>query len=186
MRSTPLQLLVTFIAAAVAAGLFVHRGLPPEKGLFTAVTDGDRTEMARSVRWGADPNAWRSCSLPPLHFAVVWCSDEAVEALLDLGTDPNATVRGSPPLLLAAGQRGSRRKARALLLHGAAVNQVGPGKDTPLHSAAFWGHKDIVRLLLDHGAEVNARDQRGYTPLGEAIRGDPDVLALLRKHGGTE
>jgi len=186
MRSTPLQLLVTFIAAGVAAGIFIHCGPLPEKSLFHAVSDADRTEIVRCLRWGADLNEWRYRNWPPLHYAVIHCSDEAVEVLLDLGADPSAVAGGQTPLLLAAGKKESYHKAQALLLHGADVNRIGPGKDTPLHSAAFWEHKDTVQLLLDHGAEVNARDERGYTPLGEAILRDPDVLALLREHGATE
>jgi len=187
MRSTPFQLLVTFVAAGVAAGLAVRPGLPPEKELLAAVTDADRTGIVRCLHWGEDLNEWRFCHWPPLHYAIIHCSDESVEVLLELGADPNATSRTRmTPLLLATAKRGSYRKARALVLGGAEVNRPGTGRDTPLHSAAFWGHEDIVRLLLDHGADVNARDERGYTPLGEAIRGDPDVLALLREHGATE
>jgi ankyrin repeat protein len=42
-------------------------------------------------------------------------------------------------------------------------------------------------MLLAGGAEVNPRDDRGRTPLYYALGADdPELVALLRAHGGTE
>ena len=57
---------------------------------------------------------------------------------------------------------------------------------TPLHYAAR-GHKNVAELLLDNGADVNAKDKHGNTPLHKAtLRGNKDIVELLRKHGAKE
>jgi ankyrin repeat protein len=44
-----------------------------------------------------------------------------------------------------------------------------------------------IRVLLAAGAEVNARDQMGNTPFHYAqMIARPDIVELLREHGGTE
>lgn len=56
-----------------------------------------------------------------------------------------------------------------------------------LFGAAHWGRKGVVELLLAKGAEVNAKDNKGVTPLHEAmIEGRNEVAELLRQYGGHE
>jgi len=54
MRSVRLQLLVTFIATAVAAGMLLHRGPPPSMDLFDAAYYGDTAQVLRHIQWGSD------------------------------------------------------------------------------------------------------------------------------------
>jgi ankyrin repeat protein len=59
---------------------------------------------------------------------------------------------------------------------------------TPLHAAVLNRHKDVAELLLASNADVNAQVPIvGLTPLLIAAGGGyPDVVKLLRQHGGQE
>ncbi len=59
MKSVKLQLLVTLVAVAVAAGFFICRGLPPETMLHDAAYYGDAEQALRNIAWGVDADcAW--------------------------------------------------------------------------------------------------------------------------------
>ena len=53
-----------------------------------------------------------------------------------------------------------------------------------MFNAVYYGHKEIVELLIASGADVNTRDKDGDTPLDLAIKRNPEIAELLRKHGG--
>ena len=57
------------------------------------------------------------------------------------------------------------------------------------HYAAFIGDKEIVELLIAKGADVNSKSKafnQTQTPIDAANNGlnQPDIIELLRKHGG--
>ncbi len=55
---------------------------------------------------------------------------------------------------------------------------------SPLHRAADFGEKEFVKLFLDHHMDVNAKDNRGRTPLFDAIEKDHvDVVKILIASG---
>ncbi len=60
------------------------------------------------------------------------------------------------------------------------------GGATPLLWAAWGGHKEIVELLISKGADVNTKADDGTTPLdmANAVKPNPFIIDLIRKHGG--
>ena len=79
---------------------------------------------------------------------------------------------------------------RWLLHHGAdvGVRRQGYMCWTSLHTAAANSRLVAVQVLLDHNADVNARNEKGNTPLYEALCFKPeemitDVVRLLLEHG---
>ena len=65
------------------------------------------------------------------------------------------------------------RSKRKALLEGVSVDRHFREfpQDTPLHLAAMYGHAEVVELLLSCGRVMaNKVDNRGYTPLHNAVR----------------
>lgn len=62
-----------------------------------------------------------------------------------------------------------------------AVNgKIGPA----LTSASYGGHKEIVEFLLNTGANINVRDDKGTTPLMNAVIGEKvEIVKLLLERG---
>jgi ankyrin repeat protein len=117
-----------------------------------------------------------------------------VKLLLEYKADPNALDPVRPVLFHALRYPAI---ARILLEAGADANTpVTFGYDEPysagtyslLHEAARLGQVESAKLLLAHGARVNAKAGDGRTPLSWAKeRGDcPEMIKLLREHGGSE
>ena len=92
---------------------------------------------------------------------------------------------GLTPLHLAA-WKGHADVVKFLLDQGADPNVVENSGDTPLHYAASWGFVDCARLLLSRGAEVNMRNRDGQTPLSRVSAPKPEIVELLRRHGGVK
>ena len=88
------------------------------------------------------------------------------------------------PLALAA-FFGFPETVRLLLARGADASQVArnPMKIQALHSAVT-GSFDSVKLLVDAGAPVNGKQDKGWTPLHEAVnRNDLEMTRYLVAHG---
>ncbi len=85
-----------------------------------------------------------------------------------------------------AANEGNIEAVKQHIAAGTDVNAKDIQGYTPLHHAANGGHKEIADLLIANGADVNAKsDWRLATPLDAAIsRKHPEIIALLRKHGG--
>ena len=98
--------------------------------------------------------------------------------------------RPTPSNLIAAIRISDLEGVRRALDDGADVNEPdmhGHG-GLPLRTACFEGDAAIVRELLQHGANPNAEASDGP---GAALRlalrrGHPEIVALLRQHGGLE
>ncbi|MGQ0702709.1 MAG: ankyrin repeat domain-containing protein [Gemmatimonadales bacterium] len=90
-------------------------------------------------------------------------------------------------VLSAAVRRGDVAMARLLLEHGADPNlpEEGAPRGLSLWIAVHDRQRDLVRLLLAHGADPNAEVDSSGTPMLMAKR-DPELLELLRRHGGHE
>ena len=111
---------------------------------------------------------------------------ERVAELLD--QDPSQVNAysgdGFYPLGLAA-FFGHPETVRVLLARGADVAQAArnPMRVQALH-AAVTGSFDSVKLLVEAGAPVNAQQDKGWTPLHEAVnRGDLEMTRYLLAHG---
>jgi uncharacterized protein len=88
------------------------------------------------------------------------------------------------PLALAA-FFGHAETVRLLLARGADPAQAArnPMKIQALHSAVT-GSLESVKLLVEAGAPVNAKQDKGWTPLHEAVnRGDVEMTRYLLDHG---
>ena len=147
----------------------------------------------------------------PLHEAATEAHKEVVELLIASGADANAKdYGGDTPLDVAeddeiitllrkhggkhgtihgAARGGDIEAVKEFLATGTDVNAKASWTDridwTPLHEAASIGHKEIVELLIAEGADVNEKNNKGITPLDDAISNRrTEIINLLRKHGG--
>ena len=152
------------------------------------------------LQHGADVDIQGTEEQTPLHTAIGWDSDAAVDAvqfLLKHGADVNAHQRnGSTPLHHAAA-KGNSEIVRMLLRHGKTplhrlpnltregrhldpsplplnngvdVNSRDRVDATPLHYASRNRNLDAVQVLLDQGADINAVNNSDQTPLHVAFR----------------
>jgi ankyrin repeat protein len=90
--------------------------------------------------------------------------------------------------LYDAVRSGDYLKVLALLEAGADANEAGGRPNAPpLFAAVTRSYFEITRLLLDWKAEVNVhnRSHRGRTPLHEAAKGSPEIIALLVDRGAS-
>lgn len=190
MRSTRGQLLVTLAATLVAAGFFVHRGLPPHEALFDAVYAEDCCQVRRALAWGADPDGsqlqwgWRSIavfdmgqlSYAPLHWAVEKRRTDIVTLLLDAGADVNVKAGCWYELRpVDVNEKGWARGQTWVLLGS---------ERTALHMAAQQGDEATVAALVAAGAQVNAEDKDGVAPVDLAVSGGHEaIVKFLREHG---
>lgn len=63
---------------------------------------------------------------------------------------------------------------------GLDIHVVDEEKRTPLHTAAFFGRYDMACALLNRGAACNKRDDKGHTPLHDAV--NPIFVELSAEH----
>ena len=88
------------------------------------------------------------------------------------------------PISIAA-ERDDLEMVRLLLQHGADPNlpEEGAPRGGALWTAVYHRRREMARLLVKHGADPNAMVESSGTPVGQARR-DPELLELLRAHGG--
>jgi len=153
---------------------------------------------------GADVNAVAAGGWTPLMYAAIGRehSAEIADVLIKNGANLEATnSKGETALRIAARQgapgapvaellkaKNARPDIFSVLNDAAAMKKMlkaDPGlirlRDararTPLHAAAEDGFKDAVVLLVQNGADLEVIDDRGYPPLGWAIRARHDDVA---------
>ena len=154
--------------------------------LNSAAVKGRNQIVKLLIEKGADLNAGT-----PLIYAATDGHMEVIELLIANGADVNAKANdqlGGTALHMTA-NLGHKKVVELLVAAGADVNAKMLHGMTPLHFAA--NNKGIAKFLIDKGADVNAKlndgPHNGSTPLDFANvpnLGDPEIAALLRKHGG--
>lgn len=174
MRCYLLMSLLAWIACGCAPGIHDLAGR------------GDVVQL--ECRLARDPglvNARGRLGKTPLHYAVTYGLDTALEVLLAHGADINAQDdTGLTPLHVAV-MLNRRRAARFLLDHQADLHTTDHFGDTPLHTAALFGQADMAACLLEAGAASDARNREGLTPLDLAQRErKAAVVELLRSSPG--
>jgi ankyrin repeat protein len=181
MRRFALQTLTAVLLSATASAAFAQAEIAD------AASKGNRAEIERLVKRGADVNAQQADGATALQWAAYRGDAKLAELLLKAGAKPGlANHDGATPLWLAAA-RGDAAVIQALLKSGADANEQLPLGRRPLMLAARSGNVEAVHALLDHGADVNASEtERGTTALMQAAdQGHADVLKELIQHGAS-
>jgi len=178
--------------------------------LYQVVRDQDVNSVRLLVECGADVNKGNERGHTPLHVAMKWEPEHALDIakiLISNGADVNAGIKnelvpdgyvdtseGKTPLHNAAGIwlfdddleiHSKIALVKLLLSHGANVNAKDGFGQTPLFKALYTGHIDVMELLIDHGADVNAKNKMdGGTVLHDAAYdGDLESVKFLVSHG---
>jgi ankyrin repeat protein len=196
----------TELPFAKAARISIHEAA--EDGNIEAV----KQHIAAGTDLNAKNEVARGVGETPLHKAAGEGRKKVAELLIANGADVDASSGGMTPLHKAA-TRGEKEIVELLITAGADVNAKINGVVTPLDWARIGRHTEISDLLRKHGgksgaeysiqyaittgnieavkqhiaagADVNAKTKRGDTPLDTAIsRKHPEIVNLLRKHGG--
>jgi len=173
-----MKYLIITIAAVVLVGcgpsIFIHK----------AADEGNIEVMKQHLAAGMDVNAKDEDGCTPLHYAY---TKEIAELIIENGADVNAKDDGGGTPLNAAALSGHKEIVELLIAKGADVN-VMRFDGTPLHLAAAIGHKEIIEILITKGADVNSKSKAfNQTPIDAANNefiNQPDIVELLRKHGG--
>ncbi|XP_048548182.1 poly [ADP-ribose] polymerase tankyrase-1-like [Triticum urartu] len=178
------------VDAAVDAGKDDER----RRLLLDAAVDGNLDLLARMAlellppapsATGADAAAgvWSTCGRA-LHLAATNGRTDVCRYLVqDLGIPVDAlSDERETPLLLAA-TFGHTATAAWLLERGASPRATDVDGETPLHWAAYNGDRDLAMLLLCKGADVGAANPRGTALHVPAMRGCPQVIRVLLRHG---
>ncbi len=91
-----------------------------------------------------------------------------VAAYLALGIDVNAGDGGRMALMKAV-EKNNLPLIRCLIAAGADPEARDRDGDTALHTAANWKHLEALRLLDAYGACPNTVNQKGFSPLSQAV-----------------
>jgi len=156
MKSVRLQLLVTLLAAAVAAGFFIHRGPLPTTSWTDAIYAVDAEALKRNLRWGVDPNA-----LYPMDDIGPSYPEKRMGTLLHSLVLDRPLYGGD---WMDASEHENRMRvgiARLLLQYGADPDALDSEGMRPAHLAVQRADPAMVRLLVEKGTNVDAYSTNG-------------------------
>ncbi|WP_264686539.1 ankyrin repeat domain-containing protein [Wolbachia endosymbiont (group B) of Rhopobota naevana] len=155
-----------------------------DKGLLTAVQDGDLNKVEGLANRGASLDTKDNNDWILLHFAASSNKFDIVKFLLDKNANIKAKdVYGNTPLHVAA-QYDSKLEIVEFLLdkNASGINDVNNNGSTPLHLAIQGNKPSTVKLLLNKGANINAKDKDGKTPLDLAVQeGYTDIVQIIEQ-----
>ena len=100
----------------------------------------------------------------PMHYAVFYKQDNALDMLLEAGADVNAADNTGMTALHTAAWMG-RKETLWLLAHGADLTQRDVFGDRPSHTAAIHDQVGVLRALFKAGDTLTERNNAGLTPL---------------------
>ncbi|OLN87909.1 putative ankyrin repeat protein-like protein 3 [Colletotrichum chlorophyti] len=133
---------------------------------------------------GADPNAtglmgkgilWSMLQNKEMDEAI---KADLVRAMLDRGADPNQVDNWGESIMSLVVTLGDTELLRTFLIHGGSPNKKIKDDTFLLYAIDRRRHED-VKLLLAHGADPNATDNKGRTPLLEALQTNDSALVQL-------
>src|ERR1035438_776820 len=113
---------------------------------------------------------------------------DMIPFLIDHGANVNVLdPEGVSPLADAA-SRGYLDAVALLLAHGARLDQPNTKSGaTALNEGAYYGHTAVVQFLLRFNPDLGVRDNRGFSPLENAVRmGKEDAAVALLNAEPTE
>jgi ankyrin repeat protein len=152
---------------------------------------------------GADPNAKVKHGNTPLIEAATNGDAQLIQLLIQNSADVNAHGSGGKTALMSASFLSNADALKVLIENNADLEAVDNEGWTALMHASYhlyptnsnqwqgyFGSNPIstIRHLLESGAEPNAKNNDGKTVLRLVMEkhDDPEVIALLTKHGATE
>ena len=168
MKSLRLILATTTIAVVVSAVFLAWLGPPPQKGLWEAIHQDDRTEVVRNLRWLRGVNVRGAGFVTPLHWAAVVPSAELAAWLVAQGANVNAIDGNKESPLNWAAREGRLAAVEVLLAGGADPNGGSSYRGGALHIV-------VRRLQMQL---LNRSQVHPYS--GRLIIPDEDLLAMVR------
>ena len=151
------------------------------ESLSKAAEHGSSKCVSLILEAGGDPNVM-------LRHLALQCADqpwlqERFKILIQAGADVN-TPQGVEALMIASA-KGLDKVVHALIDTGADVNKVFKRKSA-LSVAAMKGSSSCVDLLLKSGADVNFRDNKGRSPLHNAVNSTNVQFVKLLLEAGAD
>ncbi len=162
------ELRSTVVMSAIATSLLWLGAGSADAQVGDAAMRGDRVELQKLLRSGADVNLPQGDGMSALHWAAEIGDTEMLQMLIIAGANTEAVTRiGDYTPLHVASEAGHGEVVRALLEAGANVEaRRAFAGTTPLHLAAAAGSVSAIDALVDFGADIDARESEwGQTPL---------------------